>query len=68
MPAKPATAEPHSVVAVDTSSLELDHMDIRGENLIGSSAIIGAERPVHGIEAATGVTLEPGFAGATWPI
>lgn len=39
-------------------------MDIRGELLIGGRAFAGSAKPLHGIDAASGERLEPGFPGA----
>jgi alpha-ketoglutaric semialdehyde dehydrogenase len=39
-------------------------MDITGDLLIGFDAVTRAERPLHGIDPATGETLDPGYVVA----
>jgi 2,5-dioxopentanoate dehydrogenase len=40
-------------------------MDIRGELLIGGSAVAGTAKPLYGIDASSGERLDPPFPGAT---
>ncbi|WP_062012748.1 aldehyde dehydrogenase (NADP(+)) [Aureimonas sp. AU4] len=40
-------------------------MTIQGEQIIGRQIARGTEGAIHGIEAATGQTLQPAFGGAT---
>jgi NADP-dependent aldehyde dehydrogenase len=38
-------------------------MTLTGEMLLGASAVRGDDKPVHGINPATGETLQPGYGG-----
>ncbi|MHA6196961.1 aldehyde dehydrogenase (NADP(+)) [Pseudomonas wadenswilerensis] len=40
-------------------------MSVLGRNLIGQAEVLGLNPVFHGIEAATGEQLQPGFGGAT---
>ena len=40
-------------------------MDVTGDLLIGYQAVARPDRPLHGVDPATGATLEPGFVVAT---
>src|SRR3954463_9521723 len=40
-------------------------MPVTGEMLIGATALRGADKPIHAIEAVTGKPTEPAFGGGT---
>ncbi|QEM82416.1 aldehyde dehydrogenase (NADP(+)) [Halomonas binhaiensis] len=40
-------------------------MQLEGKQLIGADAVLASGRPIHGINPATGETLEPGYPGGS---